>query len=305
MNFLDGMELTVAQTETVFELAAEYKALMAARKPLPQPLAGRVVGLFFEKPSTRTRTSFDGGVARLGGHPVILNPSDMQIAREEPLEDTARVLGGYLDMLIIRTFAHERLHKIAQHSGIPIVNGLCDSYHPCQILADLFSIKERFGALKGLTVTYVGDGNNVLHSLLLDCPRHGVDFRYSVPKGFEPHEGVVKRGRELAQDGGSLTCLEDPREAVKGAQVIYTDVWFSMGDAPQKLNQRPSFEPFRLTRSLLQQAHPDAVVMHCLPAHTGDEIALDLFEDQADFIFLQAHNRLQVQMALMGFMMGC
>ncbi len=302
-NFLDGMEITVAEATEVFDLAAAYKAAVAAKKPLPQDMAGRVVGLFFEKPSTRTRTSFDGGAMRLGAHTIFLNPQDMQLAREEPLEDTARVLGGYLDMLIMRTHAHDRLHKVAKNAQIPIINGLCDSYHPCQILADLFTARERFGKLEGLTMAYVGDGNNVLHSLLLDCARHGITFRYAVPEGFDPHPGVVERGKGLVANGGSITQVATAEEAVKDAHVIYTDVWFSMGDPPQKLNQRPLFEPFRLTKNLLAKAGKDAAVMHCLPAHTGDEIAPDLFEDQSDFIFLQAHNRLWLQMALMSFLL--
>ncbi len=263
-------------------------------------LAGRSVGLFFEKASTRTRVSFEVAITQLGGHPVFLPAQEIQLGRGETVADTARVLSRYLDALVIRTFGQDRLEEWARHATIPVINGLTDSHHPCQILADLLTIDERKGTLAGIVVAYVGDGNNVAHSLLEGCAMMGMTCRIAAPVGYHPDAEIVKWSEVEAQKaGGAVWVGEDPREAARGADVVYTDVWTSMGQEAESRTRADVFRRYQINADLLRLAKPDAIVMHCLPAHRGEEITAEVMEGPRSVIFDQAENRLHVQKAIL------
>ncbi len=293
-NLLTPLSLSAADVEWLLHRSGEYKA------GLDNPvLAGRAVGLFFEKPSTRTRVSFEVAIHRLAGHPVMLPAESLQITRGETLADTARVLSGYLDGLIVRTFAQNRLEQWAEHATIPVINALTDLHHPCQILADLFSVWERRGRLRGLKLVYVGDGNNIAHSLLQSGAMMGMEIVVATPHGFSPDAEVVRQAEEIARaSGGKVSLHTDPMAAADGADILYTDVWCSMGQEADE-NRTAALRPYQLNAALVARSHPDVLVMHCLPAHRGEEIAADVMDGPNSIIAEQARNRLFVQQAIL------
>ena len=277
----------------------------AKAKAPSHALAGKAVGIFLEKASTRTRVSFEVAIAQLGGHPVFLPAREIQLGRGETIADTARVLSRYLDALVIRTFGQDRLEEWARHATIPIINGLTDLHHPCQILADLMTIDENKSRLAGLVVAYVGDGNNVAHSLLEGCAMMGMTCRIAAPAGYQPDAEVVKWAEvQAAKTGGGIQIGEDPRATVRGADVLYTDVWTSMGQEAETQKRLGVFRPYQINADLMRLAKPDAIVLHCLPAHRGEEITDDVMEGPQSVIFDQAENRLHIQKAILEMLVG-
>jgi ornithine carbamoyltransferase len=264
----------------------------------------QTLGLLFYKASTRTRVSFSVAMYRLGGQVIDLNPSVTQVGRGEPIQDTARVLDRYLDVLAIRTFAQEDLDTFAEYAQIPVINALSDLEHPCQILADLLTVRECFGAIKDLTLAYVGDGNNVAHSLLLGGALTGLNVRVASPKGYEANPAIVDRARQLTIDNTEIKVTQDPIEAVRGAQVIYTDVWASMGQEDLADTRIPIFQPYQVNDQLLSYADKEAIVLHCLPAHRGEEITDAVIEGDRSRVWEQAENRMHAQQALLASVLG-
>jgi ornithine carbamoyltransferase len=263
------------------------------------------VALIFEKPSTRTRVSFEVAVAETGGHPIPLSSGELQLGRGETIEDTGRVLSRYVDAIVLRTFEQERLEALAAGASVPVVNSLSDFEHPCQALADLLTIRERRGELAGQTLAYVGDGNNVAHSLLLSGAMAGMAVRVATPRGFEPIPQVVGRAEEIAtRCGGSILVTNDPKQAALGADVLYADVWASMGQESEALERKLVFQAYRIDQALLALAAPDAIVLHCLPAHRGEEITDDVIDGPQSAVWDQAENRLHTQKALLLWLLG-
>jgi len=284
---------------TLLDLADELKA-ERARRPELRVLPGRTIGLIFHKPSTRTRVAFEVGIAELGGMALFLPAAELQLARGESFRDTALVLSRFLSALMIRTFEQEEIEEFAEHASIPVINGLTDETHPLQALADAMTLRERFGGLGGLRVAYVGDGNNVCHSLMRIAARFGAEFVAATPKGYEPNPGFVAAATEDAgTNGGSVTVVHDPREAADGAHALYTDVWVSMGQDEDRTRRLRDLEPYRIDDTLIGLADPEAVAMHCLPAHVGEEISADVLYGPRCLAWEQAENRLHTQKALM------
>ena len=298
-DFLSSADCSANETAALLDLAAQLKS--GDRRI---DLGNRVLGLIFSKASTRTRVSFQVAMARLGGQTVDLNPSVTQLGRGEPLEDTSRVLSRYCDVLAIRTFAQQELVDYAHWATVPVINALTDLEHPCQALADFLTMQEAHGALPGQTLAYVGDGNNVAHSLMLCGALLGVNVRIGCPEGFEPLPGVLEQARSLAQHGASIDVVTDPREAVAGAQAVYTDVWASMGQEAEQMQREQAFAGFCVDQALMDLASSEAIVLHCLPAHRGEEISAEVMEGTASRIFDQAENRLHAQQALLAVLMG-
>jgi ornithine carbamoyltransferase len=296
-DFLSVDDLTPAELAALLDLSAEVKA---SPERFADRLRGRSVALIFEKPSTRTRVSFDVGVAELGGHPVALSAAELQLGRGETIEDTGRVLSRYVDAIVLRTFEQERLEVLAGAASVPVVNALSDFEHPCQCLADLLTIRERKGGLAGRTLAYLGDGNNVTHSLLLGGAKAGMRVRVATPPGFEPIPLVVNRAREIAAaTGGGVELTNDPVEAARGADVLYTDVWASMGQEAEADERALVFPAYRIDQKAVDLAAPDAIVMHCLPAHRGQEITDEVIDGPRSVVWDQAENRLHTQKALL------
>jgi ornithine carbamoyltransferase len=264
----------------------------------------KVLGLLFSKASTRTRVSFTVAMYQLGGQVIDLNPNVTQVSRGEPIQDTARVLDRYLDVLAIRTFAQDDLVTFANYAKIPVINALTDLEHPCQILADLMTIQECFGDLNGLTLTYVGDGNNVANSLMLGCALVGMNVRVGIPQGFEPNSAVVQQAREIAGDQSEVILTDDPQAAVKDAHVLYTDVWASMGQEEEANDRMPIFQPYQINQGLLELADSQAIVLHCLPAHRDEEITDAVIEGTRSRVWDQAENRMHAQKALLASILG-
>jgi ornithine carbamoyltransferase len=264
----------------------------------------QVLGLLFSKASTRTRVSFTVAMYQLGGQVIDLHPNVTQVSRGEPIQDTARVLDRYLDVLAIRTFAQQELETFAKYAKIPVINALTDLEHPCQILADLLTIQEKFGTLAGLTLTYVGDGNNVANSLMLGCALVGMNVRIAFPSGYAPDAEIVEKTRQIANNKTEVVLTHDPEAAAKGASVLYTDVWASMGQETQANNRFPVFQPYQISQQLLSLADPEAIVLHCLPAHRGEEITEDVIEGSQSRVWDQAENRLHAQKALLASILG-
>jgi ornithine carbamoyltransferase len=286
------------------EELAELLDLTATAKVKPEDYGDRLrslaIALIFEKPSTRTRVSFEVAVASMGGHPLALSSSDLQLGRGETIEDTGRVLSRYVDAVVLRTFGQERLEGLARTATVPVVNALSDFEHPCQCLADLFTVKERRGRLDGLTLAYVGDGNNVAHSLLLGGAKCGMHVRVATPLGFEPIPQVVHRSEEIAAEaGGSIVVTNDPQEAEQNADVLYTDVWASMGQEDEAEERALVFANYRLDRDAVDRASDEVLVMHCLPAHRGHEITDEVIDGPHSVVWDQAENRLHAQKALL------
>jgi ornithine carbamoyltransferase len=298
-NYLSSADLDGLQTEALLDLAAD---LRAGRRRCS--LAGRTLGLIFTKASTRTRVSFTVAMARLGGQTVDLDPSVTQLGRGEPLADTARVLSRYLDALAVRTFAQGELEDYARWATIPVINALTDEEHPCQALADYLTLRDAFGGLAGLTLAYVGDGNNVAHSLMLCGALLGVNVRIGCPEGFHPDPAMLQRAQQLAGDRCAITLQSDPLSAVRGAHGVYTDVWASMGQESEQSQREEAFRGWCLDEALLSEADSRAIVLHCLPAHRGEEISAGVIEGTASRVFDQAENRLHVQQALLATLLG-
>jgi len=302
-DLLSSADLTPEQTLALLELAADLKA---GRRRID--LGGRVLGLIFSKASTRTRVSFTVAMARLSGQTIDLLPIVTQVGRGEPVADTARVLSRYCDALAIRTFAQADLEAYAHWATIPVINALTDLEHPCQALADFHTLQEAFGSspadLAGLTLAYVGDGNNVAHSLMLCGALLGVNVRIGCPEGFAPDPAVLERARALANGGAQISVVHDPLEAARGAQALYTDVWASMGQEEEQAERERAFAGWCLDEALLSEADPRAIVLHCLPAHRGEEISSGVIEGNASRVFDQAENRLHAQQALLATLLG-
>ena len=287
------------ELELLLDLADELKAERAHRPEL-RVLPGRTIGLIFHKPSTRTRVAFEVGIAELGGMALFLPASELQLARGESYRDTAVVLSRFLSALMIRTFDQDEVEQFAEHATIPVINGLTDLAHPLQALADAMTLRERFGALEGLTLAYVGDGNNVCHSLMRLAGRFGMHYVAATPDGYEPDRAVVDAATtDAAASGGTVRTTGDPRDAVRGADAVYTDVWTSMGQDDDAGRRMRDLEPFRVDAALLAEAADDAVAMHCLPAHVGEEITSDVLYGPRCLAWEQAENRLHTQKALM------
>jgi ornithine carbamoyltransferase len=266
-----------------------------------QPLKGKNLGMIFEKSSTRTRVSFEAGMLQLGGHALFLSSNDLQIGRGEPISDTAQVLSQYLDGIMIRTFEHEKVEELAKYASIPVINGLTDMFHPCQVLADLLTIQECKGKVKGLKMAYIGDGNNMAHSLMIGAAKVGMDISISSPNGYKPNEEVVNRAKGFAEESGSqIVITEDPAQAVKDADVIYTDVWASMGQEEESEARIKAFAAnYQVSEELVKHAKDDYIFLHCLPAHRGEEVAADIIDGSHSVIFQEAGNRMHAQKALL------
>ena len=283
----------------ILVLAANIKNRTKAGEPY-EPLRGKSLAMLFEKASTRTRVSFEVGMTQLGGNALFLSPTDLQIGRGETIADTARVLSRYVDGIMYRAFRRDDVRELAANATVPVINGLDDKEHPCQIVADLLTIQERKGELKGLKLAYVGDGNNVCNSLLLGSAIVGMDMAAAVPKSYEPDGELLSAARRLAKRTGSeIELVHDPAAAAKASDVLYTDVWVSMGQEKEKAEREEIFRPYQINRKLLDHAKPDAIVMHCLPAHRGLEITDDVMDGPHSVVFDQAENRLHAQKAIL------
>ncbi|MBA8964339.1 ornithine carbamoyltransferase [Rhodococcus percolatus] len=302
-HFLRDDDLTPAQQAEVLELAARLKKAPFAERPLEGP---RGVGVIFEKNSTRTRFSFEMGIAQLGGHAIVVDGRSTQLGREETLQDTGRVLSRYVDAVVWRTFGQKRLEAMASGADVPIVNALSDEFHPCQVLADLQTLVERKGSLKGLKLTYLGDGaNNMAHSLMLGGVTAGVDVTIASPEGFAPLPWVVEAARARASEtGATITLSGDPQTAVVGADALVTDTWTSMGQENDGLDRVGPFRPFQINEALLAKADADAVVLHCLPAHRGEEITDEVLDGPQSVVWDEAENRLHAQKALLVWLLA-
>ena len=298
-DYLSSADVSAQETQALLDLARQLKS--GDRRI---DLGNRVLGLIFTKASTRTRVSFQVAMARLGGQTVDLNPQVTQLGRGEPLEDTARVLSRVCDARAVRTYAQQELVDYAYWASIPVINALTDLEHPCQALADFLTMQEAFGDLQGQTLAYVGDGNNVAHSLMLCGALLGVNVRIGCPDGFEPLPGVLDQARALAVAGAQIEVTSDPVAAVRGAQGLYTDVWASMGQEQEQAEREQAFKGFCLDEALLAEADPQAIVLHCLPAHRDEEISAGVMECASSRIFDQAENRLHAQQALLAVLLG-
>ncbi|GMR03246.1 MAG: ornithine carbamoyltransferase [Thermodesulfovibrionia bacterium] len=292
-DFLTLSDLTAEEISAVLNRAGELKS---GKDASACPLLGKSIGLFFEKASTRTRISFQTGIYQLGAQAIYINPNDLQLNRGETIEDTARVISRYLHGIVIRTFAHKTIENFAQNSTIPVINGLTDLHHPCQVLADLLTIEEKKGSLKDIRLTYIGDGNNVANSLMEAAALTGINLTVSSPKGYEPDKKVYEKARSA---NARLNITADPEKAVEDADVLYTDVWVSMGQEKDMIKKRREFQGYQINKKLVSLARPDAIVMHCLPAHRGEEITDDVFDSRQSVVFDQAENRLHTQKALL------
>ncbi|MBU9674686.1 ornithine carbamoyltransferase [Planococcus sp. CP5-4] len=301
----DFLSLKDYRTEEILDLlnlAIELKKPENKYLPL---LKGKVLGMIFEKSSTRTRVSFEAGMLQLGGHAMFLSSQDTQLGRGETIADTARVLSGYLDGLMIRTFHQSAVEELAEFSSIPVINGLTDDYHPCQVLADLMTLLEHFGELKGRKLAYIGDGNNMANSLMIGAAKVGLDIAIAAPAGYEPQAEMVELARAIAKDTGSVvTVTNDPAEAVNNSDAIYTDVWASMGQEAEAIKRLNDFEGFQVNAELVQHAKADYIFMHCLPAHREEEVTTDILEGPHSVIFQEAENRLHAQKAVLVTLMG-
>jgi ornithine carbamoyltransferase len=287
------------ELKTALDLADELKELRKQQEP-HELLPGRMLGMIFQKPSTRTRVSFEVGIVELGGYGLYLSANDLQLGRGETIKDTGHVLERYLDAIMIRTFAQEDVEQLAEHADVPVINGLTDYAHPCQALADLMTIRERLGRLSGARLAYLGDGNNVCVSLMVGAARFGMRFVAATPKGYEPDANAVTAARRAAvQMGGTVELTRDPSEAGREADVLYTDVWTSMGQEKEAERRRKDLAGFQVDDELLSHASPDAIVLHCLPAHYGEEITEEILYGPHSAVWDQAENRLHAQKALL------
>ncbi|MBI2883072.1 MAG: ornithine carbamoyltransferase [Candidatus Methylomirabilis oxyfera] len=303
-DLLSIRDLTASEMDGLFGLAADLKA--QHRKGIAHPLLlGKTLGMIFEKPSLRTRVTFEVGIAQLGGHAIYLAPADIQVGKRETVKDVAKNLERWVDGIVARTFTHETVEELARHAAIPVINGLSDLTHPCQILADLFTLQEKCGTLHGVKVAYIGDGNNVCHSWLYGAARTGIELHVACPKGYEPDGDVVAASRQEAEaSGGHIALLNDARAAAERADVLYTDVWTSMGQESEAAKRRLDFQGFQVDAALVRLAKPNALVMHCLPAHRGEEITDEVLDGPHSIVYDEAENRLHVQKAILATLLG-
>ncbi|MEC1440859.1 ornithine carbamoyltransferase [Bacillus sonorensis] len=294
----DFLSLKDVSKEEILYLLQEAAAMKNDK--IQNIFKGKTLAMIFEKSSTRTRVSFEAGMAQLGGNALFLSSKDMQIGRGETIADTAKVLSGYVDAIMIRTFEHEKVEELAKHAAIPVINGLTDMFHPCQALADLLTIQEIKGGFNGLKAAYIGDGNNVAHSLLIGCAKVGCDITVASPEGYEPDQDVVKLAKGYAEEtGAQVSITNDPVSAVKDADVIYSDVFTSMGQEAETEERLNNFAPYQVNSTLVSHAKPDYIFLHCLPAHRGEEVTADIIDGPNSAVFQQAENRLHVQKALL------
>lgn len=292
-DLLSIADLSQTEVEELLQMATRLKSQELKLQ------CNKVLGLLFKKASTRTRVSFTVAMYQLGGQVIDLNPNVTQVSRGEPIQDTARVLDRYLDILAIRTFEQQELQTFANYAQIPVINALTDLEHPCQILADFLTIQEEFQTLKGLTLTYVGDGNNVANSLMLGCALVGMNVKIATPSGYEPSANIVEQARAISDGKTEIIITKDPQIAAKNANILYTDVWASMGQENEADDRMPIFKPYQINQELLSFADPKAIVLHCLPAHRDEEITNDVIEGEHSRVWDQAENRLHAQKALL------
>ncbi|MFQ4142177.1 ornithine carbamoyltransferase [Chlorogloeopsis sp. ULAP02] len=292
-DLLSLADLSSQEVQELLQMATQLKSQQLRLR------CNKVLGLLFSKASTRTRVSFTVAMYQLGGQVIDLNPNVTQVSRGEPVQDTARVLDRYLDILAIRTFAQQELEIFADYAKIPVINALTDLEHPCQVLADLLTVQETFGTCAGLTLTYVGDGNNVANSLMLGCALVGMNVRVATPNGFAPSAKIVEKAQAIANNKTQVILTHDAEAAAKGANVLYTDVWASMGQEAEADDRMPIFQPYQINEHLLNLADSEAIVLHCLPAHRGEEITDDVMEGSHSRVWDQAENRMHVQKALL------
>ena len=297
-DFIDLWDLTPEEAWRIVKLTKEVKE---GKRDLGKPLTGKNIALLFNKPSTRTRVSFEVGINQLGGNSLFFQEKELQISRGEDVRDTARTLSRYVDCIIVRNHSHTWLREFGKFASVPVINALTNLSHPCQILSDVFTLYETFGEdMKKLKIAYLGDGNNVCNTLLVGAGMFGLKLFVATPEGYEPNSYYLKKAEDFAKESGATVALtHDPKEAVKDADIVYTDVWISMGEEGKSLEV---FKPYQVNGTLLKEAKPSAKVMHCLPAKKGQEITEEVFEKNADFIFTQAENRLHTQKTLLAFL---
>jgi ornithine carbamoyltransferase len=298
-HLLSINDLSRSDVQSLFATAQELKGLQ--KKGIPHGrLEGRSLAMIFEKPSLRTRATFEIGMFQLGGKAVYFQPHDIKLGVRETVADVAHNLERWFDLIMCRVFTNKTARTLAENSRIPVINGLCDREHPCQALTDLFTVQEHMGTLAGRTLAFIGDGNNVAHSLMLLCAKVGMDFNLACPAGYEPDPGIVMEAESIAAaTGAQISVSNDPIEMAKGADILYADVWVSMGQENETQDRLKIFQPFQINKKLLDQAHPNARVMHCLPAHRGEEITDEVIDGPQSIVFDQAENRLHVQKAIM------
>ena len=297
-HLLTIFDLSTKEIESLLIRARELKAIQKQGIEC-RPLKGKTLGLLFEKQSTRTRLSFEVAALQLGGHSIYLSPHQIQMGRGEELRDTARVFSRYLDGVVIRTFEHKMIEEFAGNSSIPVINGLTDIHHPCQIISDMLTILEKKERISGIRLAYIGDGNNVAHSLIEGAAVMGMHIRIASPKGYEPDNRITEIARQKAKEtGAAIEIMEDPFEAVDNADVVYTDVWTSMGQEEEEGKRKSMFKKYRINRELMKKAKGDAIILHCLPAHRGEEITDEMMESPQSVVFDQAENRLHMQKAI-------
>jgi len=299
-NLVSLADLSSEESHEILETARIIK-LEAKAGVRHDMLSGKTLGMIFQKPSLRTRVSFETGMWRLGGHAIYLGPSDIKLGQRETTEDIALNLSRYVDGIMARVFEHRTIADLAQYASVPVINGLCDVYHPCQALADILTVWEKKRTFEGLTLTFIGDGNNVAHSLINGCAKVGMAFRIACPKGFEPNQDIVDVARAL---GASVEILHDPREAAVGSDVLYTDVWVSMGQESDASSKQNAFEGFTVDEEIVALAKKDAIILHCLPAHYDEEITYAASRSKGSAIFDQAENRMHAQNAVMALLMA-
>lgn len=296
-DLISLLDCTDAKVAALINSADQLKK---NRGQMRTDLKGKSVALVFQKPSNRTRVSFSVGVHELGGHSLYLGPDEISLGKRESTYDVAKTLSRYVHCIVARVFHNSDMVELAQEADVPVINALCDLYHPCQALADIQTIRERFRALKGLTVSYVGDGNNVFHSLMIACAQTGISVRFAGPKGYDPNPTILKQAQAIARKNGAvIECGRDPKEAVKGAQVIYSDVWVSMGQEKETARRIKEFKGYQINSALAKLAAKDYIFMHCLPAHRGLEVTADIIDGPHSVIFDQAENRLHAQKAVL------
>ncbi len=303
-NFLTLADYTEEQINSLLDLAENLK--YERRKGIPHHyLEGKILGMIFDKASTRTRVSFEAGIYQLGGSGIFLSSNDIQIGRGESITDTAQVLSSYVDGIMIRTYSQSTIELLAEKASIPVINGLTDLYHPCQVLADFQTIKELKGQLNGVKIAYIGDGNNMAHSLLIGAATMGMRLSIASPKNYQPDADVVINAKRIGSESGAVLEISDcPEDAVQQADVIYTDVWASMGQEEEQQKREIAFTGYQVNRSLLSLAKSDVIFMHCLPAHRGEEVSADVIDGVHSVVFQQAENRLHAQKALMVALLG-
>ncbi|MED4958293.1 ornithine carbamoyltransferase [Paenibacillus macerans] len=303
-DFIELTDYTMEEIHYLIDLAVELKRKQKNGE-VYQPLKGKTVGLIFEKSSTRTRVSFEVGIYQLGGHALFLSKNDIQLGRGETIADTAGVMSRYLDGIMIRTFGHDRVVELARHAAVPVINGLSDAAHPCQVLADYQTLYEHKGKLQGLKLAYIGDGNNMAHSLMIGGAKLGVHVSVASPEGYEPDPQIVADAKEIAKaTGARIEVVREPKEAVRDADAIYTDVWASMGFEEEQKIREIAFKDYQVDEELAKYAKPDYVFLHCLPAHRGEEVSEGVIDGPHSIIFDEAENRLHAQKALLAALLG-